>query len=63
MTADSDLDKLEQSVLDLEKRRITQDEGRKAQAAMESLQVTKTDTPAKSEDVDFIVRPSISAWG
>jgi hypothetical protein len=45
-------------VLDLERRRITKDEGKKAQQAMEMLEVSKNGTGAagpKKEDVDFIV--------
>jgi hypothetical protein len=51
-------DKLEDSVLDLEKRRITKEEGKKAQAAMQALDVQEvSSSPAlKSEDIDFIVR-------
>ena len=48
------LDKLEDNILALEKRRITQEEGRKAQAAMQALNVTNAPAP-KAEDVDFVV--------
>jgi hypothetical protein len=54
------LDKLEQSVLDIERRRITKEEGQKAQKAMEALDVGKSSSAkpsvAKSEDIDFLVR-------
>ena len=49
-------DKLEKAVLDLERRRITKDEGLKAQKAMDALEVTKPADGVKAEDVDFIVR-------
>lgn len=56
------LDKLEESVLEIEKRRITKEEGRKAQAAMQALEVKdKAAGPGiKSEDVDFIVCVSVN---
>jgi hypothetical protein len=54
------LDKLEQSVLDIERRRITKEEGQKAQKAREALDVGKSSSAkpsvAKSEDIDFLVR-------
>ena len=43
-------------MLALERRRITKEEGLKAQRAMEALEVGKSDTGVKSEDVGFIVR-------
>ncbi len=49
-------DKLEAAVMDLEKRRVTKEEGLKAQRAMEALEVGKTGNTAKPVDVDFIVR-------
>ncbi|CAD6580682.1 MAG: hypothetical protein TREMPRED_002804 [Tremellales sp. Tagirdzhanova-0007] len=48
--------KLENAVLALERRRITKEEGLKAQRAMEALEVGKSDTGVKSEDVGFIVQ-------
>ncbi|WVF67608.1 hypothetical protein IAT40_002366 [Kwoniella sp. CBS 6097] len=54
--------KLEDAVLSIERRRITKEEGSKAQKAMQALDVNKpgagagTEGPAvKAEDVDFIV--------
>lgn len=47
------IDKLEDSVLHLERRRIEKENGRKAQSAMEALGVSKPN--AKSDDVDFVV--------
>jgi hypothetical protein len=51
------IDKLENAVLDLERRRITRDEGSKAQRAMEALELGKgpSSGTAKPEDVEFIV--------
>jgi hypothetical protein len=47
---------LENAVLDLERKRITQEEGKKAQSAMAALDVGQSKTQSvKSEDVDFIV--------
>lgn len=42
-------------MLDVERRRMTKDEGMKAQRAMEALEVGKGSSGAKAEDVDFIV--------
>jgi hypothetical protein len=47
-------DKLENSVLELEKRRITKDEGAKAEKAMKALDIKPVES-VKSEDVDFVV--------
>ncbi|OCF35744.1 hypothetical protein I316_02234 [Kwoniella heveanensis BCC8398] len=56
--------KLEDAVLSLERRRITKEEGAKAQKAMQALDVNKSGgagvgsdggAPVKAEDVDFIV--------
>ncbi|WVQ95184.1 hypothetical protein IAU59_002278 [Kwoniella sp. CBS 9459] len=53
--------KLEDAVLGLERRRITKEEGSKAQKAMQALDVntsgaaTDGKAPVKSEDVDYIV--------
>ena len=51
--------KLEDSVLEIEKRRITKDEGRKAQSAMEALNVGNATAKPKAEDVDYIVGSAI----
>jgi hypothetical protein len=59
--AETHLDKLEDSVLDLERRRITKEEGRKAQSAMQALEVKDTRPQPKSEDVDYIVGGSSSS--
>ena len=40
--------------MDLEKRKITKEEGLKAQKALEALEI-KPSSDVKSEDVDFIV--------
>ncbi|WWC71340.1 uncharacterized protein I206_105294 [Kwoniella pini CBS 10737] len=52
--------KLENAVLEIERRKITKEEGIKAQKAMEALDVKPNGTTGvsngvKSEDVDFIV--------
>ncbi|WRT68645.1 uncharacterized protein IL334_005624 [Kwoniella shivajii] len=49
--------KLENAVLEIERRKITKEEGLKAQKAMEALDVkpSTTGSGVKSEDVDFIV--------
>ncbi|GFZ51880.1 hypothetical protein JCM24511_09648 [Saitozyma sp. JCM 24511] len=46
--------KLEHSVLELEKRRITKDEGAKAEKAMKALDIKPVES-VNSEDVDFVV--------
>lgn len=52
------IDKMEDAVLEIEKRRITKDEGRKAQSAMQALEVKDNAGPSvKSDDVDYIVSP------
>ncbi|WVQ79689.1 hypothetical protein IAT38_001789 [Cryptococcus sp. DSM 104549] len=48
--------KLEESVLEIEKRKITKEEGLKAQKAMEALEVGKAPSGAKPEDVQYIVQ-------
>ncbi|KAK8854589.1 hypothetical protein IAR55_003328 [Kwoniella newhampshirensis] len=49
--------KLEDAVLEIEKRRITKEEGAKAQKAMQALDVGKASSVpgVKGEDVDYIV--------
>lgn len=46
-------------MLEIEKRRITKDEGRKAQSAMEALNVGNAAAKPKAEDVDYIVGSAI----
>ncbi|WWD19276.1 hypothetical protein CI109_103734 [Kwoniella shandongensis] len=50
--------KLEDAVLEIERRKITKEEGAKAQKAMQALEVGKSASPApgvKAEDVDYMV--------
>jgi hypothetical protein len=54
-------DKLENSVLELEKRRITKDEGAKAEKAMKALDIKPVES-VKSEDVDFVVSAGHPVW-
>ena len=42
--------------MQLEKRRITKEEGLKAQRAMEALEMGKSGSAVKAEDVEFVVR-------
>lgn len=47
------IDKLENAVVELERKKITREEGQKAAKAMEALNVNQPQ--AKAEDVDLIV--------
>lgn len=47
------VDKLETAVVELERKKITREEGQKASRAMEALNVNQTQV--KSEDVDLVV--------
>lgn len=47
------VDKLETAVVELERKKITREEGQKASRAMEALNVNQTQV--KPEDVDLIV--------
>lgn len=51
------VDKLENAVVELERKKITREEGQKAAKAMEALNVNQTS--AKAEDVDLIVSYSV----
>jgi len=46
---------LDQAVLDLERRRIMKEEGRKAMEAMQKLELEKAGAEIKKEDVAFIM--------
>ena len=58
ITADQRADKLESAVVELERKKITREEGQKASRAMEALNVNQTQL--KPEDVDLIVSHFLS---